>query len=346
MSHWKAADVCRRLLDWAIWKFVVSYWIRVSIVKRKTFMDCMFKSCGLQACVDILSTPLRQIVCFGFGTTTPYLLDDIHRLLLTEADTDELTDRDSVLRLFSESRWIEMSPDAMKLLQQTIRFPWPRIDLEDRVRIAVHSAHDVELMKLILGPGSLPKEAFKVRNSWLLGFASHSLFSCIAHNLGHCCAQKIDDASCQAILREAVSVNGHLCCSEWDRSALVEFLDRSSIANTNAGLPEQPHRHWLQSLQRAGADLVEYGQLESRNLQNSTLCFNKYVMFELNNPRHTFRHDLMLRIINLVYGPEPEDWHIWFSWPLDGWAEDFWFLVDSSEQFDIPGAWLPEESEQ
>ena len=302
-----------------------------------------------KACVDYFSTPLRLGLLYGIIQS--YSAFEIHRMLLTETDTDELIDSESVLRLLGHIPWLNITPGAMKLLQQTICFPWLSIDLEDRVAIATHLGHEAELFKLILGPGSLVKDAFKVRPSWSVRAPHETLFSYIAWRVGYCRGQRSDDASWQAILREAVSVNGHLCSSEWDESPLVAFLDGFLTHNDKAGLPEQPHRHWLQSLKRAGADLVEYGQLESRNLKSSKIWVT-YVKYDVDGGDYTLRHHLKLSIVSLVYGPEPEDWHIWFSWPLDEWAGDFWFLVENPElfetpeQLDIPGAWQSEESEQ
>jgi hypothetical protein len=48
-------------------------------------------------------------------------------------------------------------------------------------------------------------------------------------------------------------------------------------------------------------------------------------------------------IINLTYGPEPEDWQIWFSWPLDEWAGEFWHMVENPELFGVPGAWIADD---
>jgi hypothetical protein len=111
------------------------------------------------------------------------------------------------------------------------------------------------------------------------------------------------------------------------------------LNHTKIDPSEQPERYWLQSLQHAGADLVEYGRLEKcilkdPNPRSRIEIYSKMSVGGIHFPGAS--------ISNLTYEPEPEDWHIWFSWPLDECAGEFWHMVENPELFNIPGAWLSE----
>jgi hypothetical protein len=257
---------------------------------------------------------------------------EMYRLLVQEADTDELTDGDSVFELLRCIGPLEIPPDAMQLLQQEMCFSWADLDLEKRVWLCMWT-YNADLTRLFLGPGPLQKDHFDIPSSETGG---RYLFSQIAKAIGRSRRWKDGDVSWQAFLHEAIALNAHLLIYRQRESPLAAFLDSLWLDHTQIGRSEQPQLYWLQSLQRAGVDLVEYGRLEKSLLsdahsQQTIRIFDR--IFCLYG---------QVRIINITYGPEPEDWHVWFSWPLDEWSGDFWYMVENPELFDIPGAWLPE----
>lgn len=254
------------------------------------------------------------------------------RLLIVEADTDQLTDGDSVMNLLPKGLYITLSLDTVKLLQQEACFPWTTIDLMDRVRLALGTYSDANVARLLLGPGRLHARYFEVQ---AYASGSHNLFRHVARMIGQQAIKigqqaKIEDASWQAFLKEAIGLKAHFATYEQSLSPLASFLHGLDLNHTKIGLSEQPQLHWLQSLQRAGANLVEYGRLEKRIVKTS------------NNPVRLWLRGYFidLYIINFAYGSEPEDWNVWFSWPLDEWAGEFWHMIENPELFDIPGAWL------
>jgi hypothetical protein len=255
----------------------------------------------------------------------------IYHLLLIEADTDELIDSDSVVNLFENPAFITLPLNAVKLLQRETYFPWTTINLRNRLRFALRTNNDAHVARLLLGPEPLHTGYFDVQT---YGTRSYSLFSHIAGVIGLWYHIRIEDASWQAFLKEAISLKAHLITSEESLSPLAAFLDGLNLNHTNIGLSERPQLYWLQSLQREGADLVEYGRLEKRIAKASNFPLEISIRGSLGSP------SISVHITSLTYGPEPEDWDVWFSWPLDECAGDFWHMVENPELFDIPGAWI------
>lgn len=307
-------------------KFVASYWSKALIAKYQILTTSMTESCKCNFSADSTSTPLRRLL---HPANIQSL--EMYRLLIQEADTDELTDADSVLELLVWSR-SGMPPEAMKLLQQEMCCSWGELDLESRIRLSTW-ADNADLARLLLGPGPLQKEHFQVKP---LGISGTWLFSHIANRLGRICRSKHKDASWQALLREAIALNAHLLICEQCESPLAAFLEGLKLNHTQIGPSRQPQLYWLQSMQRAGADLVEYGRFEKSLLNGPHLRWTTF---------SGYGDSLVIRevyIVNITYGPEPEDWHVWYAWTLDEWAGEFWHMVENPELFDIPGAWLPE----
>lgn len=195
-------------------------------------------------------------ISFDFFPHKDEKLLDMSRLLIAEADTDELTDSDSVLNLLQKGVNVNLSLDALKLLQQETCFPWATINLMDRVKLALDTYSDANVARLLLGPGPLRTGYFEVQ---VYDSGSHNLFCHIARMIGEQASTRIEDASWQAFLREAIGVNAHLVTPGQSQSPLAAFLHGSYLDHTEIGLSKQPQRYWLQSLQRAGADLLEYG---------------------------------------------------------------------------------------
>ncbi|KAN0091826.1 hypothetical protein V8E51_017673 [Hyaloscypha variabilis] len=95
---------------------------------------------------------------------------------------------------------------------------------------------------------------------------------------------------------------------------------------------------WLKLLKATGVDLVRYGREEKEILQQ------KYNLREQSFERRVRESDsyglrfFRLRLINFIYGPEPEDWKFWFAPAMTTYFMDFWDMVDHPERA-MPGAW-------
>ncbi|KKY27511.1 putative ankyrin repeat domain containing protein [Phaeomoniella chlamydospora] len=138
------------------------------------------------------------------------------------------------------------------------------------------------------------------------------------------------------ILHAAVAVQGHLSTLQLgsnSRSLMTEFLKGYGVCyRVNEVI--KTLRQWIMYLNAAGADLVKYGSLEH------DLLLQECEAFQLTLYLKEFPRDFRVRIINFTYGPSPDDWNFWISWPLDEWAGEFWNWVENPELFDIPGSWI------
>lgn len=94
-------------------------------------------------------------------------------------------------------------------------------------------------------------------------------------------------------------------------------------------------RDYVSELMRLGIDMPTIIDIER---QVAARCeFREFMVpFSIKDPYGT---DWMRsRIIAVTYGPQVEDWDVWFSNPFDEWAGEFWDMIDHPERA-MPGAW-------
>ncbi|KAI1081378.1 hypothetical protein F5B20DRAFT_63152 [Whalleya microplaca] len=87
---------------------------------------------------------------------------------------------------------------------------------------------------------------------------------------------------------------------------------------------------WLDAMRQVGVDLNDYGRRE----------MELFRQIDLNIIRIGGWLDA-LRLIGITYGPRPEDWRIHIDEPTDGFAGEFWELIED-KPLPIPGAWIDE----
>lgn len=111
-------------------------------------------------------------------------------------------------------------------------------------------------------------------------------------------------------------------------------------------------RHWLEDLDIAGVNLIEYGKLESAQLTKTHETPTQTLLDDLCWDSKVCRNFLCCSTrehlpYRLTYGPCPEDWHVllmsevFFAHEMEGCLEDFWNLTEPFET-SIPGAWVDE----
>lgn len=100
---------------------------------------------------------------------------------------------------------------------------------------------------------------------------------------------------------------------------------------------------WLRVLKSAGVDLHKYGEREAEifNLQgygrhhslyrvsgggDIEICWDNYQRLDLE-------------LIGFQYGPDVDDWALWWLEPTDVFAGDFWEMAEPGDQR-VPGAWV------
>jgi hypothetical protein len=103
-----------------------------------------------------------------------------------------------------------------------------------------------------------------------------------------------------------------------------------------------PLKLWLELLQGLGIDLAEYGRTEHELFVRSH--YSAYGFCKRYERHQQPYEDLVLvyslHLVSFCYGPEVEDWRVWFGWE-DEWEEffvEFWGMIEHPERA-MPGAW-------
>ncbi|OTA68466.1 hypothetical protein K449DRAFT_145961 [Hypoxylon sp. EC38] len=95
-------------------------------------------------------------------------------------------------------------------------------------------------------------------------------------------------------------------------------------------------RVWLEALEQAGVDLNTYGRREHEIFTNN----DSYHYFGL--PwiiEYYYSFPVNYYLVDFSYGPEPDDWKLYWSEPTDELAGDFWELIENPP-LHIPGSWV------
>ncbi|KAF4813452.1 hypothetical protein CGCSCA5_v008440 [Colletotrichum siamense] len=100
-------------------------------------------------------------------------------------------------------------------------------------------------------------------------------------------------------------------------------------------------RFWLEDVQSAGVDLMEYGRHELATYLDSS-CPLRHRRGSRLMPGF-FMHDFHnMKLASFEYGPHPEDWYL--VWDTDAYefAGEFWDLIENPP-LRIPGGWLDDD---
>ncbi|KAL3480026.1 hypothetical protein BJX99DRAFT_46039 [Aspergillus californicus] len=97
-------------------------------------------------------------------------------------------------------------------------------------------------------------------------------------------------------------------------------------------------RIWASELKLAGVDLIAYGGREqARYASGYEMQILSYLRSDIGRYDHT--ELLWCRVLWLEYGPEPEDWRIWVTNPVDELVGQFWEMINRSLEV-MPGTWI------
>ncbi|KUJ17095.1 uncharacterized protein LY89DRAFT_71959 [Mollisia scopiformis] len=103
---------------------------------------------------------------------------------------------------------------------------------------------------------------------------------------------------------------------------------------------------WLHLLKRCTIDLEEYGRME-KHIHLTLEVKRSWRGLKLNPPRRFCgiqsekikpERPFEARLVNFVFGPEPDDWQFWFTHDLERWFCDFWEMIEHPER-GMPGSW-------
>jgi hypothetical protein len=92
-------------------------------------------------------------------------------------------------------------------------------------------------------------------------------------------------------------------------------------------------------LKQIGVNLCEYGQRENQLLHDHHLQTMRYFVWHIKLYYSERRPNGIWRLLGFKFGPDVEDWDIWWNEPTDEFAGDFWALVEDPPVH-VPGEWI------
>jgi hypothetical protein len=234
-------------------------------------------------------------------------------------------------------------PDCLELLLSNVFPPYSERPLPERVKNFFQFGIGIpETYPLWLGHGSLDEECLTV----LSEVEARTLLGYIANACGR--RWTIEGASRWTdLLRTAVKAGAVDRAYQSGESVLFSFIRglggswSYDLLSTNLHwsclrLNKAVHG-WLEVLVDVGIDLAQMGTREYdlflEHRRELSIRFYRYP--ELRD----------VRVVGLSSGQSTDTWRIWLSNPLDGWAGDFWQLVEEGPSLSVPGAWVDDEEE-
>lgn len=89
---------------------------------------------------------------------------------------------------------------------------------------------------------------------------------------------------------------------------------------------------WLRLLQQNGVDLINYGQQECQLIQQSQPQLGAHWV-------NSIMYGVPERLLDIHYGPDPQDWHLIWDLDVEQMAGEFWTSLQEPE-FAMPGRWV------
>jgi hypothetical protein len=98
---------------------------------------------------------------------------------------------------------------------------------------------------------------------------------------------------------------------------------------------------WLGDVAAAGVDLERYGRAEREGMREGCLKREFNIAIRSRGLLWDVKGDGKIKLLALGVGPEARDWKLWWSDPTDGFAGEFWRLVEAeAAPMRVPGAWV------
>ncbi|KAL4986724.1 hypothetical protein BDW68DRAFT_188637 [Aspergillus falconensis] len=233
-------------------------------------------------------------------------------------------------------------PEALTIMQQYTFSNYSTLPLAVRFERAMdlHRSNATPAMLKIAMGGSIEPAAFRLRREdgkTLL----HKIAQCMGWRYG---LEQIDRAiKWRPLLSDAIAhsadpktsweFSGESLTTTFLRAVLVQKGIQPIWYNFNAIL-----RQWATELKLAGVDLETYGANEK--FFNKTRGTKPELHFYFVYKRASiFLEAVPARILELAYGPEPEDWQVWVTNPVDELVGEFWEMVERKEEV-MPGTWV------
>ncbi|GFF78701.1 hypothetical protein IFM53868_02411 [Aspergillus udagawae] len=302
------------------------------------------------------ATPLEFInsTCNNLWIDEPENLDrtvDLYRLLLMDNEDVLLEKPDSTfVGLFR----FQGPPEALKQIQESLFVNYASLPIELRFRRAISleawgsgGPRRPETLRVAMGGDSIDPAAYHLTDE-----DGKTLLSKIVEFMAVDIARSREDniPPRREIIREAVQAGADLCqistqyrYSYTPLMGFFHYLGKIRRARYNF---HQILQSWALELQSAGVDLAAYGAKES-DLWKSGAVDSSVEVFAFSSCNDPFDHAqleecgewLEVHLFSLSYGPNPEDWHVWFDNPVDEVVGEFWEMVEREEEI-MPGTWV------
>ncbi|RHZ62494.1 hypothetical protein CDV55_102551 [Aspergillus turcosus] len=106
-------------------------------------------------------------------------------------------------------------------------------------------------------------------------------------------------------------------------------------------------QRWALELQLAGVDLATYGAKESALWRSGAvgsfvsvyMSSSRYRPSQTGQKAKEWAEWMKVHLFSLSYGPNPADWHVWVSNPVDELVGEFWEMIERKDEI-MPGAWI------
>jgi hypothetical protein len=282
---------------------------------------------------------------------TPAIVDLYRLLIAVEEDEDVLLDnRNDLPRWFTG---ILCPPEALALIHSRVFVDYAALPLSVRfqrtmqIEVSFALGPTPEMFQILIG-GRIEPEAYRMEDEdgeTLL----HKITECIAFDFAWEITRNTD--GWRQMLKdagEALADLQQVSSTLWE-TPLITFLRAWGQAlewhrpyEWSSFVPAL--RKWVSELQAVGVDLEEYGELERelhRNGDVDTQIELSAALAEMNFFTETDppAERLKFRLLDFTYGPEPEDWFVWVTNPLDEFAGQFWRMVEREVEV-MPGTWV------
>ncbi|KAL4947722.1 hypothetical protein BDW69DRAFT_107821 [Aspergillus filifer] len=244
--------------------------------------------------------------------------------------------------------------DALALLQQHVYGEYNDLPITTRFHRAMSlSTEDITPLKLrIAMGGSIEPEAYHLEEEeegqTLLLRIAESIAVELAHGETDC------TQTWRPLIVDAVSASANLHKISWTNTGIGTVLQwfLKILAFNWQCLRKWQYdftpfiRVWVTELKSAGVDLEAYGAKEQLLYDTGDLDLELWTYVgSLGEPQSAswfleHKQDYVpFRVLKLVYGPEPEDWRLWTTNPIDELVGEFWEMIEMEEEV-MPGAWV------
>ncbi|GAW26651.1 putative ankyrin repeat-containing protein [Rosellinia necatrix] len=127
-------------------------------------------------------------------------------------------------------------------------------------------------------------------------------------------------------------------------SRLRALGTKHDVSKDPTMIPDILQPYWSEGISKWNSWSKEYGRRENELLADKDIGIeNSRIFAQWDATMGRFRI-IPVWLRGYVYGPEPEDWRILWSFPERGYAADFWRLVEDGAQL-VPGAWVEDDDD-